>query len=47
MDSGSIPIKVAFLYVGEVLLLRYLMNDPEASNAAQDKTSEALALKMV
>ncbi len=47
LDSGSIPIKVAFLYVGEVLLLRYTMNNPEASSLAQDKTSEALALKMV
>ena len=47
LDSGSIPIKVAVLYVGEVLLLRYTMNNPEASNLAQDKTSEALALKMV
>ena len=47
LDSGSIPIKVAVLYVAEVLLLRYILNDPEASNAAQDRTSEALTLKMV
>ena len=47
LDSGSIPIKVAVLYVAEVLLLRYVLNDPEASNAAQDRTSEALTLKMV
>ena len=31
----------------QVLLLRYILNDPEASNAAQDRTSEALTLKMV
>lgn len=47
LDSGSIPIKVAVLYVGEVLLLRYTMNNPETSNLAQDKTSEALAQKLV
>lgn len=47
LDSGSIPIKVAVLYVAEVMLLRYIMNDPETSNAAQDRTSEVLTMKMV
>ena len=47
LDSGSIPIKVAVLYVGEVLLLRYMMDDPEASNTAQDRTSEAVAMKLL
>ncbi len=47
LDSGSIPIKVAVLYVGEVLLLRYTLDDPETSNSAQDRTSEALTMKMV
>ena len=47
LDSGSIPIKVAVLYVAEVMLLRYIMNDPEASNSAQDRTSEVLTMKMV
>ena len=32
LDSGSIPIKVAVLYVGEVLLLRYMLDDPEHTN---------------
>ena len=47
LDSGSIPIKVAVLYVAEVLLLRYKLNDPEAATLAQDRTSEALTLKML
>lgn len=28
LDSGSIPIKVSVLYVAEVLLLRYMLDDP-------------------
>lgn len=47
LDSGSIPIKVAELYVGEVLLLRYMLDDPEKTNAAQDRTSEAVAIKLI
>ena len=47
LDSGSIPIKVAVLYVAEVLLLCYMLDDAEASNAAQDCTTEALAVKML
>ena len=47
LDSGSIPIKVAVLYVGEVLLLRYMMDDPETANTAQDRTSEAVAMKLL
>ena len=47
LDSGNIPVKVALLYVAEVLVLRYTMDDPENANAAQDRTSEALAGKML
>ena len=47
LDSGSIPIKVAVLYGAEVLLLRYKLSDPEAATLAQDRTSEALTLKML
>ena len=47
LDSGSIPIKVAVLYVGEVLLLRYMLDDPEHTNEAQDRTSEAVAIKLI
>lgn len=47
LDSGSIPIKVAVLYVGEVLVLRYILDSPEQANAAQELTSEVLTLKML
>ncbi len=47
LDSGSIPIKVAVLYVAEVLLLRFMLDDPQNTTSAQDRTSEALAVKML
>ena len=47
LDSGNIPIKVALLYVAEVLVLRYTMDDPQNVMDAQDRTSEALAVKML
>ena len=47
LDSGSIPIKVAVLYVAEVLLLRYMLDDQQQTNEAQDRTTEALAVKML
>ncbi len=47
LDSGSIPIKVAVLYVGEVLLLRYVLSDSQAAGEAQERTTEALAVKML
>ena len=47
LDSGSIPVKVAVLYVGEVLVLRYILDSPEQANTAQELTSEVLTLKML
>ena len=47
LDSGSIPIKVAVLYVAEVLLLRYMLDDPQQTTDAQDRTSEAVAIKLL
>ena len=47
LDSGSSPIKVAVLYVGEVLVLRYILDSPEQANTAQELTSEVLTLKML
>ena len=32
---------------GEVLLLRYMLDDPEHTNEAQDRTSEAVAIKLI
>ena len=47
LDSGSIPIKVAVLYVAEVLLLRYMLDAPQRTTDAQDRTSEAVAIKLL
>ena len=47
LDSGSIPIKVAVLYVAEVLVLRYILDDKSGSTEAQECTTEALAVKML
>ena len=47
LDSGSIPIKVAVLYVAEVLVLRYILDDKPGSTEAQEHTTEALAVKML
>ena len=47
LDAGNIPIKVAVLYVAEVLLLRYMLDDQQQTNEAQDRTTEALAVKML
>ena len=46
LDSGSIPIKVAVLYVAEVLVLRYILDDKPGSTEAQERTTEALAVLM-
>ena len=46
LDSGSIPIKVAVLYVAEVLVLRYILDDKPVSTEAQERTTEALAVLM-
>ena len=34
LDSGNIPIKVALLYVAEVLVLRYTMHEPSTARRA-------------
>ena len=43
----GIPIKVAVLYVAEVLVLRYILDDKPGSTEAQERTTEALAVKML
>ena len=47
LDSGSIPIKVAVLYVAEVLVLRYILDDKPGSTEAQEHTTKALTVKML
>ena len=47
LDSGSIPIKVAVLYVAEVLRCVICWMTSRQTNEAQDRTTEALAVKML
>ncbi|MEE0801623.1 MAG: MurR/RpiR family transcriptional regulator [Gemmiger sp.] len=47
LDSGSITVKIAFLYVAEVLVLRYTLDNQELTAIARDRTSRALAPKLL
>ena len=47
LEPGSFPIKISVLYVAQVLLLRYMLDDPAQTNTAQDLTSEAMTVKML
>lgn len=47
LESGSLPVKVAVLYVGETLLLRYKFNDPDAAAASLTRTSHAISAKFL
>ena len=39
--------EVAVLYVAEVLVLRFLLDDKQRTTEAQERTTEALAVKML
>ncbi len=41
------PSRWRCCYVAEVLLLRYMLDDQQQTNEAQDRTTEALAVKML
>lgn len=47
LDSGSIPVKVAVLYVAEVLVLRYTLDNQELTALAKDRTSHVMGLKLL
>lgn len=47
LDSGSIPVKVAVLYVAEVLVLRYTLDNQELTALSRDRTSHALGAKLL
>lgn len=47
LDSGSIPVKVAVLYVAEVLVLRYTLDNQELTSLAKDRTSHVMGLKLL
>ena len=47
LDGGSIPIKVAELFVAEALILRYSLDNHELVNISRIKTSAAVATKLL
>lgn len=47
LDSGSVPVKIAVMYVAEVLVLRYTLDNQELANISRERTSRALAPKLL
>lgn len=47
LDSGSIAAKIAVLFVAEVLVLRYTLDNQELAAIARERTSKALAPKLL
>lgn len=47
LDGGSIPVKVAELFVAESLVLRYSLDNRELAKMARSKTSAAIAAKLL
>lgn len=47
LDCGSIPVKVAALFVAETLVMRYSLDNRELTKIARDKASVAMATKLL
>lgn len=47
LDSGSIAAKIAVLFVAEVLVLRFMLDNQELAAIARERTSKALAPKLL
>jgi hypothetical protein len=47
LDSGSIPVKIAVLYVAEVLVLRYILDDKQSGDLSRDSSSHVISLKLL
>ncbi len=47
LDGGSIPVKVAELFVAESLIMRYLLDNRELAKISRGKTSTAIAAKLL
>ena len=47
LDSGSIAAKIAVLFVAEVLVLRFTLDNQELAAIARERTSKALAPKLL
>ena len=47
LDGGSIPVKVAQLFVAESLCMRYLLDNQELAKIARNKISLAMTVKLM
>ena len=47
LDSGSMPVKLAVLFVANVLVLRYTLDNQELAALSRDRTSRALGGKLL
>ncbi|MDD4850469.1 MAG: MurR/RpiR family transcriptional regulator [Gemmiger sp.] len=47
LDPGSIPVKIAVLYVADVLVLRFRLDNQELCSLSRERTSKALATKLL
>lgn len=47
LDSGSIPVKIAVLFVAEVLVLRFSLDNQELCTLSRERTSKALSTKLL
>ena len=47
LDSGSVPAKLAMLFVANVLVLRYTLDNQELANLSLSRTSQALGSKLL
>ena len=47
LDSVSIPAKLAMLFVANVLVLRYTLDNQELANLSLSRTSQALGSKLL
>lgn len=47
LDSGSMPVKLAVLFVANVLVLRYTLDNQELAALSRERTSRALGSKLL
>lgn len=47
LDAGSIPVKASVLYVAEVLVLRYSLDNQELTALSRDRVSHAMSSKLL
>ena len=47
LDGGSVAAKIAVLFVAEVLVLRFTLDNQELTTIARERTSRALAPKLL